>query len=306
MRGVLQSGRLHDQSMLAQHDLVTGCEPDPIATPAIDARHCAFRFEEQARGVLEHPARIRQIAEVPAADAEPKFRRDCQRLPGGRARNDAQSRLPDSRPRTRRIRRDKNDWDELLCSLAKLYVHGSPVNWEAVNRPYSGRRLSLPTYPFERQSYWLPSPQAGTSWQQPIPPSANPLLGRRLPTATPIFETVLKPDTPLYLSEHQICGATLVAASVFFEMAQACARETFGESKRVRVRVRNACGFWIPPEESWFEITAMPANGQGISGRATGSFQTPIGPNSSNVETFIEVDCPGDVRGGCKYYVEPK
>ena len=83
-------------------------------------------------------------------------------------------------------------------------------------------------------------------------------------------------------------------------------RETFGESKRVKVRVRNACGFWIPPEESWFEITAMPANGQGISGRATGSFQTPIGPNSSNVETFIEVDCPGDVRGGCKYYVEPK
>ena len=83
-------------------------------------------------------------------------------------------------------------------------------------------------------------------------------------------------------------------------------RETFGESKRVKVRVRNACGFWIPPEESWFEITAMPANGQGISGRATGSFQTPIGPNSSNVETFIEVDCPGDVRGGCKYYVEAK
>ena len=85
---------------------------------------------------------------------------------------------------------------------------------------------SLPTYPFERQSYWLPSPQAGTSWQQPIPPSANPLLGRRLPTATPIFETVVKPDTPLYLSEHQICGATLVAASVYFEMAQACARES--------------------------------------------------------------------------------
>ena len=46
-------------------------------------------------------------------------------------------------------------------------------------------------------------------------------------------------------------------------------RETFGESKRVKVRVRNACDFWIPPEESWFEITAMPANGQGIAGRAT-------------------------------------
>jgi hypothetical protein len=83
-------------------------------------------------------------------------------------------------------------------------------------------------------------------------------------------------------------------------------RETFGESRRVKVRVRNKCDFWIPTEESWFEITAMPSSGQGIAGRATGSFQSPIGPNSSNVETFIEVDCPGDVRAGCKYYVEPR
>ncbi len=83
-------------------------------------------------------------------------------------------------------------------------------------------------------------------------------------------------------------------------------RETFGESRRVKVRVRNACAFWIPPEESWFEITAMPSSGQGIVGRATGSFQAAIGPHSSNVETLIEVDCPGDIRGGCKYYVEPQ
>jgi hypothetical protein len=83
-------------------------------------------------------------------------------------------------------------------------------------------------------------------------------------------------------------------------------RETFGESRRVKVRVRNACAIWIPVEESFFEISAMPSSGQGIAGRATGSFQTPIGPHSSNVETFIEVDCPGDVRGGCKYYVEPR
>jgi hypothetical protein len=83
-------------------------------------------------------------------------------------------------------------------------------------------------------------------------------------------------------------------------------RETFGESRRVKVRVRNSCGFWIPADQSGFEITALPSSGQGVTGRATGSFQHPIGPHSSNVETFIEVDCPGDVRAGCKYYVEPQ
>jgi hypothetical protein len=82
-------------------------------------------------------------------------------------------------------------------------------------------------------------------------------------------------------------------------------RETFGESRRVKVRVRNSCGFSIPPEESFFEITAMPSNGRGVVGRATGSFQSTIGPHSSNVETLIEVDCPADVHAGCKYFVEP-
>jgi hypothetical protein len=82
-------------------------------------------------------------------------------------------------------------------------------------------------------------------------------------------------------------------------------RETFGESRRVKIRVRNACGITIPPEESFFEITATPSNGRGVVGRATGSFQVPIGPQSSNVETFIEVDCPPDVHAGCKYFVEP-
>ena len=83
-------------------------------------------------------------------------------------------------------------------------------------------------------------------------------------------------------------------------------RETFGESGRVKIRVKNSCGFSIPPEESGFEITATPSNGLGLVGHATGAFQTTIGPHSNNVETYIDVDCPADVHAGCKYFVEPQ
>lgn len=82
--------------------------------------------------------------------------------------------------------------------------------------------------------------------------------------------------------------------------------EPSGQSRRLRVRVRNACTFWVPPEQSWFEIVATPSNGQGTTGKATGSFQGPIAPHSSNVETFIEVDCPSEVQGGCRYTVTPQ
>ena len=79
-------------------------------------------------------------------------------------------------------------------------------------------------------------------------------------------------------------------------------RETQGQSRRVRVRVKNACAFEIPADQTRFEITATPLDGQGVLGAATGSFSTSIPPNSEGVETSLDVDCPSDV-GGCRYFV---
>ncbi|HEX7334398.1 MAG TPA: amino acid adenylation domain-containing protein [Pyrinomonadaceae bacterium] len=53
------------------------------------------------------------------------------------------------------LRRGQNDWRVLLGSLSALYVAGADVDWTSFDRDYPRRRLSLPTYPFERKSYWL-------------------------------------------------------------------------------------------------------------------------------------------------------
>src|SRR5262245_65764717 len=82
-------------------------------------------------------------------------------------------------------------------------------------------------------------------------------------------------------------------------------RETFGEARSVKVRVRNTCDMTVATEESDFEITAMPSDGRGVVSRATGRFSSAIGPHSSNVETSIGVDCPGDVQAGVKHCVQP-
>ena len=49
------------------------------------------------------------------------------------------------------LRCGQNDWRVLLGSLSALYVAGSEVDWSSFDRDYPRRRLSLPTYPFERQ-----------------------------------------------------------------------------------------------------------------------------------------------------------
>jgi hypothetical protein len=43
----------------------------------------------------------------------------------------------------------------LLDALARLYVAGCGVDWAGFDRHYPRRRCALPTYPFQRQRYWL-------------------------------------------------------------------------------------------------------------------------------------------------------
>ena len=55
------------------------------------------------------------------------------------------------------LRPQQADWQVLLHSLAELYKQGVAVNWEAFEAPYrqSRQKLGLPTYPFQRQRYWV-------------------------------------------------------------------------------------------------------------------------------------------------------
>ncbi|MCP4702426.1 MAG: AMP-binding protein [Gammaproteobacteria bacterium] len=49
----------------------------------------------------------------------------------------------------------QDDWRLLLEKLGQLYVHGVPVNWPGFEKNYCRQRISLPTYPFQRQRYWV-------------------------------------------------------------------------------------------------------------------------------------------------------
>ncbi|MBE8968471.1 acyltransferase domain-containing protein [Nostocales cyanobacterium LEGE 12452] len=55
------------------------------------------------------------------------------------------------------LRPGQSNWQQLLSSLAQLYVLGAPVNWSGFDHDYPRDRLRLPTYPFERQHYWFSS-----------------------------------------------------------------------------------------------------------------------------------------------------
>ena len=121
----------------------------------------------------------------------------------------------------------ESEWSEHLGQLGQLYVLGVPLQWQRVWSG-GGRKLALPTYPFETQRYWFtPSrlPAAGESGAL-AHRLAHPLLGQRLELAGReiVYETRLASGT--YLDDHRIGGRVLFPASGYLELAMAAGQES--------------------------------------------------------------------------------
>ncbi|MEM9447024.1 MAG: beta-ketoacyl synthase N-terminal-like domain-containing protein [Cyanobacteria bacterium P01_E01_bin.6] len=65
---------------------------------------------------------------------------------------------------------EQSDWQVMLSSLGHLFVHGVAIDWTGVYQADCYSRLRLPTYPFQRQRYWLE-----TSPQKSLPPETGDL-----------------------------------------------------------------------------------------------------------------------------------
>ncbi|MFE2187850.1 beta-ketoacyl synthase N-terminal-like domain-containing protein, partial [Streptomyces sp. NPDC059455] len=75
------------------------------------------------------------------------------------------------------LRRDHDDVAALLASARELHIGGAQVDWAAVVG--EGRRVDLPTYPFQRDRYWLErgSGSSGDAAGLGLLPTRYPLLG---------------------------------------------------------------------------------------------------------------------------------
>ena len=132
----------------------------------------------------------------------------------------------------------KADWQTILTSLAALYARGASIDWEAFDNDYRRHRVELPTYPFQRQTFWIDAAPAG----QPRPsrppaassdgPACHPLLGRRVHLARSsgagLFESALSQDSPEFLRDHRVHKAVVAPAAGFIEMALAAASNASG------------------------------------------------------------------------------
>lgn len=111
--------------------------------------------------------------------------------------------------------------DALLDTVATLHAHGVPVDWRAVFAGRGGRRVTLPTYAFQRRRYWLDATPRHRSTPPPDAP-AHPLLSSRTVTADDdglLLSGVLSVHDQPWLADHVVAGTVLLPAAAFVEMA---------------------------------------------------------------------------------------
>jgi acyl transferase domain-containing protein/acyl carrier protein len=65
------------------------------------------------------------------------------------------------------LRAGRDEWEQMLESVGKLYVRGIDVKWEAVSGGAGRRRVALPSYPFQRQRYWIDDSGEGIPRSEP-------------------------------------------------------------------------------------------------------------------------------------------
>lgn len=116
----------------------------------------------------------------------------------------------------------------MLESLAALYCRGARPSWSALQKGKPRRKVTLPTYPFQRERYWV----AATA-QDFFPPAndSHPLLGQRLqlPLSKEIrFAVSFSASTPPLLDEHRLFGVMVVAAATHLSMFLSAAEKVFG------------------------------------------------------------------------------
>jgi phthiocerol/phenolphthiocerol synthesis type-I polyketide synthase C len=134
------------------------------------------------------------------------------------------------------LRPDHDDYETLYRSLGELHLSGRPVNWDGLYRRAAGWQR-LPTYAWQRDSYWLAPLKAGAvsgPWFgfTEEARSGHPVLGpgRKLAetTGTWMWESELNAWRFPSLNDHRLEKEPVVPAGVYLEAALAGAVEAFG------------------------------------------------------------------------------
>ncbi|MDE0060336.1 MAG: polyketide synthase dehydratase domain-containing protein, partial [Defluviicoccus sp.] len=105
--------------------------------------------------------------------------------------------------------------DAFVEAVAQGYEAGLPIDFEGLFAGEARRRISLPSYPFQRRRHWIEPPKRRRA------STGHPLLGVRheTPRGEVAFETEIFAADPAWVKDHLVFGQVVVPGAMFATMA---------------------------------------------------------------------------------------
>ena len=121
------------------------------------------------------------------------------------------------------LRKGHDDAEQIVNALGTAWANGVEFDWNGFD-PAPRRMVQLPTYPFQRERYWLDLEQAKKkkSLQAFSGDVDKPLLGRRIKSPMirdTVFESFVSPEVLPMLDDHRVYGAPVLPATAYLDMA---------------------------------------------------------------------------------------
>jgi 1-acyl-sn-glycerol-3-phosphate acyltransferase len=141
------------------------------------------------------------------------------------------------------LRRNDDDRRVLLRTLAALHARGVSVEWARVlGRP--ARRVDLPPYPWNKERVWFEGVQADAA---PEARDHTRILGTRVRTVQPLWETNLASPALKYIADHRIHDAIVFPGAAYVAMALDAAAD-LGQSHPVLEHVEFHKALFLPDD----------------------------------------------------------
>ncbi|MDT0317187.1 thioester reductase domain-containing protein [Streptomyces millisiae] len=124
----------------------------------------------------------------------------------------------------------------LLEAAGRLWAAGASLDWAQVNGPRPAHPPLLPTYPFQRRTFWPGADPRASLARAAHPAGGTGLRPRVLGTATGVTvgETELSLRQVPFLAEHRVHGRLVVPGVIFLELVLRCAEHAFGGPARAQ------------------------------------------------------------------------
>jgi acyl transferase domain-containing protein/enoyl-CoA hydratase/carnithine racemase/acyl carrier protein/SAM-dependent methyltransferase/NADP-dependent 3-hydroxy acid dehydrogenase YdfG len=144
------------------------------------------------------------------------------------------------------LRQTVDKWvvDRKLSKLLELWAKGLEIDWGKLYGEVKPRRMSLPTYPFAKERYWIDVTVKGDAEKYAaasgvLPAVLHPLLHRNTSDLKQQSYSVTLSGEEFFLKEHHVEGERIVPAAVYLEMARAAIENATHPSPETQLELRD-------------------------------------------------------------------